>query len=217
MAQETIPGGAYDVPNINDVSTAQEADAALNKINSAWLIDNRHPYSDPNHPQHQEFVDTVNKLYRIKFGDDVDDTKTPVQKAMRQAMQDQKTEQNDLAYEVQDTLDELNRDFDFGDVDVQVMVADSGPIIAEEKDLLGILHQVKSGQFDGADGAVYKLKRWLEKLPAAPSAIRECLAEVPKLETQAEKEEFIGPVMRWIWAYERQRRGLKPRRPVKGE
>lgn len=209
----TTGGGAYDLPD--DVYSPEEATAAINKLNAAWLKDEQHPYINANHPQHQEFQDAVNKLYRVKFQDA--GKLTPLQKAMSEALTEQAEQQQEMISESQEMIDELSENFGWDYFDIETIIDENDPILPCERDCLSMLLEVEKGQWDDA---ISRLDRSLVQHRKAPSEIIAAMYNLNKLHKENAEHEVKRNhalvVLQYLRDAGRAKQGLKPRQPLSG-
>jgi hypothetical protein len=56
---------AYEPPPDTEGMTPEEAQAAVNQMNAAFVADPEHPYFNGNHAQHGDFVAYAHRLFEI--------------------------------------------------------------------------------------------------------------------------------------------------------
>ena len=161
MADETTTGGAYDVPDISEVYTPEQADSLINKINASWLSDDKHPYVNQHHPQSADFQKVMTELNRIKFADV--DPRTPIEKPMEEGLAIKAEAEAERATAAQAALDELSQ-YGWGD-NIDVNSLEGGPVLPHELSCLEILLDVEKNNYDGDDGAMRKFEVLLSKYP----------------------------------------------------
>lgn len=182
--ETTGGGGAYPLPDITNIETPEQADAKLNEINASWVKDNLHPFTNTGHVQHENWQNAVNALYRIKFADA--DERTPLQRAMAEAMESQEAGQADRVQQGQDLMDELvSEGLERAEI----------PGDLTEAEVLGLQAQLMASR--GKWSGVEKMMRIaLEQLPGLPSDVRDLCNDFKDVTDEDEKLAYVEVIAR---------------------
>lgn len=196
-------GGAYEVPSLDGIDGADQADAAIRQLNAAWAADPQHPYINGNHAQNRDFTEYANRLYRIKYEEaDERPAKEQAMAAGLEAQQEQQAGLVERGKKIMETLADLNFTEDEIPADISEV-----EVFALEMQGLGAQGKI--------DEVITAISRRLEQNRQLPDSIRQNLGLWKEMTETAEGGQWADKLLllalREIVDAERGRLGLKPR------
>ena len=76
---------SFDIPVAAEM-TSDQAEVSLKKIHADAVCNESHPYTNPNHVQHRDFVVAVTELHKVKAGEALSN---PIEQACNDALTEQ--------------------------------------------------------------------------------------------------------------------------------
>ena len=182
MSENEVVGGS-DVPTTDGIYTAEDADRSLRRLEADIRSNPRHAYWDAQHPQQKDWLQYQRDLFKIKHPDQ--EIVTPVQKAMREAMERQGQEQIDRVQQGEEVMDALVK-LGFARASV--------PPDLTEAEALGLQAQLWAarGQYDEVDRLT---KTALEQLPGLPSDVRDLCNDFKDAD-EDDKPDYVEAIAR---------------------
>jgi len=201
METNNKSGGGYELPDVNNVFTPEDATSAVNKVWADVRADPQHPYMDKNHPQYGEFVERMNRLSKVKYQDA--DPRSPKERAMEAGLEKMQQQQTARTARGRELYDELGLD--------EANIPED--IAAPEITCLEIVALSERGQWDEALRLVDQELCRLRAPDKVCGLFAQYQAADPKEREQMEPQ--AKEILQYILSESRRRLALPPVRPTK--
>lgn len=180
----------YEIPPSEQVEslTSEQAEQAINKVQSEYITDNEHPYMNANHPQHESFVNYMNALYGRKSP--TEQASEPVMEVQQEYLEDNQPQtQAERVGKAQEIMAQLE-EHGFERVDVPETIADF--------EVSGLQQQLFAAQGNWPEVTI-RLGADLQRL-SSPSHIQKIFSafiEAPDSDAEF-KEKVANELITWV-------------------
>lgn len=191
--------GSYDLPEITEGITPDEAQEVLNKINADSMADREHPWVYGNHPQHENFVSRVNELNKVLYQDEDESPRETEMQEGLDSLVNQQSERVEQAEEVMEGLVELG--FEEAPIPENISDYEAGLLLTQ---LLAARNQ-----WDNVTLALDEALKGSELFRIEPPAyIRSLFQSYKECDDDEIKENMVNDILVWLCGENRRKREI---------